>query len=102
MKKAGNYNRYAWNIMKCISISIVLSALAGDGQATLQDQQDDEGWFFSSINILFSGIFLFLTCNISMFREIVAYTKNIFMNNKLSLCYYDKALKSIAEETERN
>ena len=43
MKKAGNYARYARSTMKYISISIVLLALAGNGQATQQGQQDDGG-----------------------------------------------------------
>ena len=51
MKKEGNYARYAWNTMKYISISIVLSALAGNGQAILQGQQDDGGWYFFSFSL---------------------------------------------------
>ena len=52
MKKEGNYARYAWNTMKYISISIVLLALAGNGQATLQGQQDDGGLYFFSFAVI--------------------------------------------------
>ena len=100
MKKEGNYTRYAWNTMKYISISIVLLALAGNGQATLQGQQDDGGLYFFSSSVIsnctqkkipflahslfiFRHIFISDLQYINTSEEIVAYNTNIFMNNKL-------------------
>ena len=68
MKKAGYYTRYAWNTMKYISISTVLLALAGNGQATLQGQQDDGGLYFFSFSVISN-----CTQNDSVFSSLTFY-----------------------------